>query len=181
MSIAFLYVLYLCALLTQNDTNMKKIITMLCLIALITGCSKSPQDKAIMLLNAKSLSFGENIQLDSILGYPESFDLIIKAAIISADADSLLKQRVISLTELKNKGMNDEMNSLALRTRDEITNMANSALGYKQRAATIDLVKTAHTDPKEFLGWKFITKTDSCTYTVYFDKGVSHILGIAKQ
>lgn len=37
MSIAFLYVLYLCALLTQNDTNMKKIIFALCLLSSIVG------------------------------------------------------------------------------------------------------------------------------------------------
>lgn len=160
---------------------MRNFLFLLCLAALITGCGKTPQQKATLLLNNQSLPLGEITQLDSVIGYAECFDCKLKAIKISLNADSLLSQRMKSLTELESKGMNEEMRTLALRTKEEITNMYQSSLGYTQRAATIELKKEMQNTAQDFLGWKYISSNDSCTYTVYFNKDVSSIIGIAKE
>jgi len=161
---------------------MRNILFMLCLVALITGCKNHQIDKANTLLSKKTeLQFGIIEKLDSVIGFPESFEMIVKSVNISTDADSLLKKRMTSLSELKKQGNTDLMNSLAIRTKDEVTGLIYTALHYKQSAATNDLKNEAKGVKKDFLGWKYESKNDTCSYVIYFDKDVSTILGIEKK
>lgn len=86
-----------------------KTLLMLCLIALITGCSDNDIQKANSLLKSRSLNLGEVERLDSIYDYQESFDCIIKANAIKSDVDSLLKERISVLSEMKQKQMQHEI------------------------------------------------------------------------
>ena len=160
---------------------MKKVLFMLILTASLSGCNNHQIDKANELLSNAYLQLGVIEKLDSVIGFPESFEMIVKSANISRDADSLLKKRMLSLSELKEQGNIEMMNSLALRTKDELFNLCNTALQYSQMAATNDLKNEAKGVLKDFLGWKYESKNDSCSYIIYFDRDVSSILGIDKK
>lgn len=154
---------------------------MLCLAALITGCDLTNEQKAESLLKSIPIEFTPISQLDSIFGYPESFELTVKAAVIRSDADSILKEKLTSLKELKNNNMTEEMYKLAGQTKEQITNMITTAQNYDNRAATIMLKKSTQGVAKDFLGYEYTSTNDSCSYTVYFNKEITKILCIKKD
>lgn len=154
---------------------------MLCLAALITGCDLTNEQKAESLLKSIPIEFTPISQLDSIFGYPESFELTVKAAVIRSDADSILKEKLTSLKELKNNNMTEEMYKLAGQTKEQITNMITTAQNYDNRAATIMLKKSKQGVAKDFLGYEYTSTNDSCSYTVYFNKEITKILCIKKD
>lgn len=153
---------------------------MLCLIALITGCSDNDIQKANSLLKSRSLNFGEVERLDSIYDYQESFDCTIKANTIKSDIDSLLKKRISVLSEMKQKQMQHEMERSAIQTKNTLENMIKTAYEYEIQAALIKLRKSSDGERPIFLGYCYKSKNDSCTYVVYFNKEVSQILAIEK-
>lgn len=153
---------------------------MLCLIALITGCSNNDIQKANSLLKSRSLNLGEVEHLDSIYDYQKSFDCIIKANAIKSDVDSLLKERISVLSEMKQKQMQHEMESKAIQTQKTLENMIKTAYEYEVQANSIKFRKSLNGERPIFLGYCYKSKNDSCTYVVYFDKEVSQILAIEK-
>lgn len=157
-----------------------KTLLMLCLIALITGCSNNDIQKANSLLKSRSLNLREVEHLDSIYDYQESFDCIIKANAIKSDVDSLLKERISVLSEMKQKQMQHEMESKAIQTQKTLENMIKTAYEYEVQANSIKFRKSLNGERPIFLGYCHKSKNDSCTYVVYFDKEVSQILAIEK-
>lgn len=161
---------------------MKKFLLLLCLVALITGCSSSPINRANDLLNERTnLSFGKIEKLDSVLDYPDSFDYTIKSINVSEEADTLLKNKISMLTELQNSGNTDILQRSAERAREEVINLIKVAEQYSNKAALNTLKNKAKNSSKKFLGWKYVSKNDSCTYVVYFNNDVTKILGIGKE
>lgn len=160
---------------------MKKQFLILCLTALITGCSLTNEQKAESLLKSILIEFTPISQLDSIFDYPESFDLTLKATIIRSDADSILKEKLTSLKELKDNNMVEEMYKLAGHTKEQITNMITTAQNYDNRAAAIILKKSTQGVAKDFLGYRYTSTNDSCSYTVYFNKEITKILCVKKD
>lgn len=159
---------------------MRKITFMLCLIALITGCSDNDIQKANSLLKSRSLNLGEVERLDSVYDYQESFDCIIKANTIKSDVDSLLKERISVLSEMKQKQMQHEMERRAIQTKNTLENMIKTACEYKIQASSIKFRKSLDGERPIFLGYCYKSKNDSCTYVVYFNKEVSQILTVEK-
>ena len=161
---------------------MKRNLSMLCLVALITGCTSSPINRANDLLNERTnLSFGKIEKLDSVLDYPDSFDYTIKSINVSEEADTLLKNKISMLTELQNSGNTDILQQSAERAREEVINLIKVAEQYSNKAALNTMKNKAKNSSKEFLGWKYVSKNDSCTYVVYYNNDVTKILGIGKE
>ena len=159
---------------------MKRILATLCLIALITGCSDNDIQKANSLLKSRSLNLGEVEHLDSIYDYQESFDCTIKANTIKSDVDSILKERISVLSEMKQKQMQHEMERRAIQTKNTLENMIKTAYEYEIQANSIKFRKSLDGERPIFLGYSYKSKNDSCTYVVYFNKEVSRILAIEK-
>lgn len=159
---------------------MKRVIYMLCLAALITGCSPTKEEKANSLLQSVRPDLAPITKLDSLFDYPECFDLRVKAEIISSDVDSLVKKNMAILSELKAKNMRGDMEKVAKQTLETATNMLNTAKDYKQRAAGIELKKSFGKEEKSFIGYGHTSLNDSCKYIVYFDKDITKIYCIKK-
>lgn len=173
-------VYYSSLLSTTVKYTLMKTLLMLCLIALITGCSDNDIQKANSLLKSRSLNLGEVERLDSIYDYQESFDCIIKANAIKSDVDSLLKERISVLSEMKQKQMQHEMERRAIQTKNTLENMIKTAYEYETQANSIKFRKSLDGERPIFLGYCYKSKNDSCTYVVYFNKEVSQILAIEK-
>ena len=160
---------------------MKKPILMLCLAALIIGCSPTKEEKANSLLQSVRADLTPVTKLDSLFDYPESFALRVKAEIISSDVDSLVKKNMAILSEMKAKNMREDMEKVAKQTLETATNMLNTAKDYKQRAAGVELKKSFSKEEKSFLGYEHTSLNDSCKYIVYFDKDITKIYCIKKE
>lgn len=154
---------------------------MLCLTALITGCSPTKEEKANSLLQSVRPDLTPITKLDSLFDYPESFDLIVKAEVIRSDVDSLVKKNMSVLSEMRAKNMREDMEKVAKQTLETATNMLNAAKDYEQRAAGIELKKSFYKEAKTFLGYECISLNDSCKYIVYFDRDITKIYCIKKE
>lgn len=156
---------------------------MLCLVALTTGCKEKEDNvqKANSLMDVRNLNIGRAQSLDSVFDYPKSFDYMVKGALIREDASSFVKEKIRTLTSMREKGMIEEMYKLARRTKEKATNMFTTAMYYDQEAALIVFKNEMDGVKKDFLGYSYTSKNDSCSYTVYFDKNLSEILCVNKR
>jgi len=160
---------------------MRKILFMLCLSALITGCTKSGEQKATLLLSNTELKHNSVLKLDSVIEYPEAFDKTLKAIELENNALEKVAKFVAygnKLSESERK--TDEFQNRVKLIQEEAISLINSAKSYKEDAAMIGLKSSVKGISKNFLGWKYTSKNDSCIYVVYFDKKVATILGIDK-
>lgn len=160
---------------------MKKLLISLSLVILFVCCTKDKVQCANDLLQAYSNNYGSVTELDSVLGYQESFDMLTKAANIRHDADSIVKMQISILEDMKHKGMTEEMYKLAEETKASAINMYNAAYEYDSRANFINFEKKSKGEHQIFLGYKSVNDNDSCTYTVYFDKDITKIICIDKK
>lgn len=155
---------------------------MLCLIALITGCNDSPENKATKLLLKENISITTGLKLDSILSYQEAFDKEIEAIKFENEAQEKVNTFLKygnSLPE-KDRKTDSFKNQLSI-TKDEAISLINSAKIYKQDAAGIEFKNDLRGIKKELVGWSYTSKNDSCTYIIYFNKNISQILGVKKK
>lgn len=155
---------------------------MLCLAALITGCNESPERKATMLLSKENFSHDSNLKLDSILSYQEVFSKNMEAISIENEAQEKVNKFVKYGNSLSENDRNTDSfkNSVSI-TKNEAVSLMNTAKVYKQDAAGIEFKNNLKGIKREFVGWKYISKNDSCSYIIYFDKEVSQILGVEKE
>ena len=160
---------------------MRKLLISISIVILFFGCTKNNVQRANDLLQKHSSEYGSVTKLDSVFGYQESFDNLQKAAKFKHDADSILQMKVSSLKEMKRKGMIDAMDRTARMTQKTILNMYNAAYEYDKEAISVDFEKKIKGIPKTFLGYKYISQNDSCTYVIYYDKDITKILFIDKK
>lgn len=160
---------------------MRKVLITFALMILFVGCNKNDIEKADGLLQSYSPKFGSVTKLDSVYDYQSSFEYKIKAILLRNDADSLLKQRISTLSKMKEQDMLEEMNKTAQQTKETITQMIKTAYEYDSQANSISFQKQVENEKPIFLGYKYISNNDSCSYVVYFDKPLSKILCIGKE
>lgn len=159
---------------------MNKECIFLIMAVLLASCGTSTVDRANNLAKGDNLDIGEITYLDSILDFPESYEYVIKAADLRFDADSILKARIEMLEEMKSNGMLEEMEKLAIQTKDRVTSLIKTAMEYDNMASLIRLKNEVKGSEKKFMGYRFISDNDSCKYTVYFNSDVSKIVCIDK-
>lgn len=155
---------------------------MLCLVALITGCGESPEQKATTLLSKEHFSMDAHFKLDSILNYSEAFNKEIEAIRLENEAQEKVKAFIKYGNSLSENDRDTDYfkNSLST-TKDEAIALINTAKECKQDAASIEFKNDLKGVKKELVGWSYTSKNDSCKYIIYFNKEVSKILGVKKE
>lgn len=144
---------------------MKKFLIFLLLIAVTTGCTKTPKEKANELVkNSYRYSFFGNVEkLDSVFGYKDAF---------SEDCAAYSMQWWIDSTFEASNGV------LTKKQREDIK--TNSDIIYKLsvEAATITLKNELSQKPKDFVGYSTTKITPKGKVTLYFDKGFYNVYGV---
>lgn len=160
----------------------RKFIYLMFIGATLIGCTnETPEQKANKLLSDFPLEVGAVSKLDSIYGYQEAFDMILKADSIYLAIDNFVSERVNTLSALRKLGQENKVDSLARATQSTAVAMAQEALKLKNDANSIEFNNGIDGEPKNFLGYCYISRNDSCEYEIYFDTTVTRILGYSRH
>ena len=161
---------------------MKRLVYFMLVGAFLFGCSnRTPEQKANELLSNFHLKVGDVSKLDSIVGYKEAFEKRLKADSINLAIDSFVSELVKTLSALQIMGLEHKVDSLARSAKSSALAMAQEALRLNNDASSIEFNNGIDNKPKEFLGYRFVSRNDSCVYEIYFDTHVTQILGYSRQ
>ena len=150
----------------RKKLTYKLVLFMFLSLLMFVGCSK--QHKVKELLTNKGIVCDSIGQVDSVMGYSDSFAELLEACNASMKMDSAFRQIPL----------HPHNDSYALSAKY----WAKQTYELKCKSATSDLVHALRSHEKEFLGWKVeIAKTNltkKTRYVVYVDENIKSILGM---
>ena len=167
--------------LIETMNPMKKIFFAAVALCAMSACSSpSNIEKANDSMEAFAPHLMPITQIDSVMGYPDAYDHLVKAAQLTTQADTVVRRSMRKMIALKNEDKKSEMYKLAFETRTEASELMEQATTERSTALRLLLEGGKTGKEKQFVGFRSTNKTDSCIYTTFFDRNLN-VLAIDKR